>query len=349
MPKPASIAEHVELAPYTTMQVGGVCDYFVPAGDVATVMEACAWAEDEGVEVLVLGEGSNVIVSDEPLHRLVIKVEIPGFEVVAEDDESATVEIGAGEHWDGVVDRAVKRGWAGIEAMSMIPGTAGATPVQNAGAYGQEIADTLVLVEAYDRQEHRVVTLAPGSCGFGYRDSAFKHELAGRYVIVGITLRLSKKAPAEPTYASLKRYLEAHETPRPTLAQIRSAVMSVRSKILPDPSVVPNAGSFFKNPIVEPYVLERLRRRYPDMPAYEYGDGYKLAAGWLLDQCGLKGAEYFGLRLHADHALVITNPHHAGYADLVKLVEFIVAKVDDKFGVRLEPEPLFISSENRQW
>ena len=341
---PKGLQEHVEMAAYTTMRVGGACDFFVAVQDVASMRAACDWAEAQGVQVFVLGEGSNVIVGDEPIHRLVMKMEIPGFEVTHEDERSVTVEIGAGEHWDGVVERTVKMGLTGIEAMSMIPGTAGATPVQNAGAYGQEIADTLISVQAYDRQAHEMVTLSRADCGFGYRDSAFKHESAGRYVIVGITLHLSKSAPKPPTYARLKHYLDEQGLHNPDVAQIRTAVMTVRSRILPDPSVVPNSGSFFKNPIVSGRELERLRARYPEMPAYEYGGQYKLAAGWLLDTCGFKGAEHFGLRLHSAHALVITNPGHAGYAALVKLVDYIKAKVHDKFGVTLEPEPEFVTS-----
>jgi len=325
------------------MRVGGPCDFFAEVDDVAGVAAACEWAGEQEIEVFVLGEGSNVIVSDAGLHRLVLKIEIPGFEVIDEDDESATLQIGAGEHWDHVVERAVKLDLAGIEAMSMIPGTAGATPVQNAGAYGQEIANTLVEVQAYDRLIHKMATLNREECGFGYRDSAFKGAMSGRYVIVGVTLKLSKQPPAEPTYASLKRYLEAQDIHKPNVAQIRSAVMAVRARILPDPSVVPNAGSFFKNPIVNKRELDRLRLPYPDMPAFEFGDDYKLAAGWLLDQCGLKGAEHYGLKLHSGHALVITNPNHAGYADLMKLVEYVVAVVYDRFGVTLEPEPQFIT------
>jgi UDP-N-acetylmuramate dehydrogenase len=331
------------MAPLTTMQVGGTCDYFAVVNDVAGVAAACDWAEAEGHDVFVLGEGSNLIVSDTPLHRLVIKMEILGFEVEHEDATTMTIRVGAGEHWDDVVERSVKMGLAGIEAMSMIPGTAGATPVQNAGAYGQEIADTLVEVEAYDRQTHQMVTLARDECGFGYRTSTFKGQLAGRYVIVELTLALSKEAPKAPTYASLKRYLAEQEIEAPTVAQIRTAVMAVRARILPDPSVVPNAGSFFKNPIVSKRELDRILLRHPDMPYYDYEESYKLAAGWLLDTCGFKGAEHFGLRMHAGHALVITNPEHAGYGDLVKLVDLVVAKVRDKFGVTLEPEPLFIS------
>ena len=340
---PRNLQKQVEVAPYTTMHVGGPCDYFVTVDDVAGVVAACEWAAEQEIEVFVLGEGSNVIVSDAELHRLVMKIEIPGFEVASEDDAAAMIQLGAGEHWDNAVARSVKLNLAGIEAMSMIPGTAGAAPVQNAGAYGQEIADTLVEVQAYDRSEHKIVALAHEECGFGYRNSAFKGEMAGRYVIVGVTLKLSKSTPKEPTYASLKRYLEAKGIDQPNVAQIRSAVMAVRAKILPDPSVVPNTGSFFKNPIVNKRELDRLRLPYPDMPAFEFGDDYKLAAGWLLDQCGLKGAEYYGLKLHSGHALVITNPNHAGYEDLMKLVEYVVAVVYDKFGVTLEPEPQFIA------
>ncbi len=339
---PKDLRKQVEMAPYTTMRVGGVCDYFVTVSDVASVRAACDWAEARGLELFVLGEGSNVIVSDSPLHRLVMKMEILGFEVASEDETQVMIEVGAGEHWDNVVERSVAMGLSGIEAMSMIPGTAGATPVQNAGAYGQEIADTLVEVEAYDRQAHEMVTLPREACGFGYRTSAFKEALAGRYVIVGMKLRLSKAAPKPPTYASLKRLLDEQGVERPTVAQIRAGVMKIRAKVLPDPSIVPNSGSFFKNPIVEKRVLDDLRKDYPELPAFEYEGGYKLAAGWLLDACGLKGEEHFGLRLHAGHALVITNPEHAGYEDLVKLVDFIVTKVRDKFGVTLEPEPQFI-------
>ncbi|HEX3082053.1 MAG TPA: UDP-N-acetylmuramate dehydrogenase [Candidatus Saccharimonadia bacterium] len=338
-----NLKEHIVLAPYTTMQVGGPCDFFVTVDDVAGVRAACDWAEARGVPVFVLGEGSNIIVSDKIVHRLVMKMEIPGFEVVAEDDETATLEIGAGEHWDGVVERTVELGLAGIEAMSMIPGTAGATPVQNAGAYGQEVADTLVNVTAYDREKHKVVALEREDCGFGYRTSAFKRELAGRYVIVGITLRLSKRPPKPPTYTSLRRYLEARHIEQPTLKQIRSAVMAVRANVLPDPSVVPNSGSFFKNPIVNEQELERIKLRHPGVPYFEYGEDYKLAAGWLLEACGFKGAEHYGLQHWHGHALVITNPKQAGYGDLVKLVDLVVTKVRDKFGVTLEPEPLFIS------
>jgi UDP-N-acetylmuramate dehydrogenase len=340
--KQDQVQEHVELAPLTTMKVGGRADVMVRARHRADVEAACNLASERGLPVFVLGEGSNIVVSDGAVHRLVLKMEIPGFAKVSEDAESMTVAVGAGEHWDDVVKRAVELNLAGIEAMSMIPGTAGAAPVQNAGAYGQEVADTLVEVEAYDIAEREFVTIPRNDCGFGYRTSRFKTDWAGRYIITSMTLRLRKGGPAQPSYESLKRWLAEHHIAEPTLEQIREGVMTVRARILPDPSVVPNTGSFFKNPIVDEAVVKRLEEQFEKVPSFKYGDKYKLAAGWILEQCGFKGAEYFGLKMWTNHALVITNPDGAGYDDLVKLVELIVRTAQEKFGITLEPEPLFV-------
>jgi UDP-N-acetylmuramate dehydrogenase len=337
------LQEHVALAPYTTMKVGGPADYLLPVKSREAVKEACDWAIREKIPVFVLGEGSNIVVKGAPLHKLVLKIELKGIEKVAETKDSLTMRIGAGEHWDGVVERAVKLGLSGIEAMSMIPGTTGAAPVQNAGAYGQEIADTLVELEAYDTAAQTFVVLEPADCDFGYRMSAFKASAAGRYVITNVTLKLSKKQPARPTYESLKRWLDEHGIAEPTVEQIREGVMAVRARILPDPSVVPNSGSFFKSPIVSAAKLADIEREYKKVPSYKYGDRYKIAAGWIVEQCGFKGAEHFGLKIWDNHALVITNPNGATYEDLQRMVELIVAKAKDKFGIELEPEPLFVS------
>lgn len=340
------LKEHVRLAPYTTMHIGGPARYFVVARSLGELRAAGDWAATQQVPVFVLGEGSNIVVSEDPAPRLVVKLEMRGFEVLGEDEASATIRVGAGEHWDDVVQRSVEMGLSGIEAMSKIPGTAGAAPVQNAGAYGQEIADTLVEIEAYDLQQRALVTLPRTKCGFSYRASNFKGpggKWAGRYAIVSVTLKLSKRPPAEVTYASLRRYLDEHDLNHPSVAQIREAVTAIRARILPDPSVVPNSGSFFKNPMVDAQTLADLKARFPGLPSFAYGDKFKLSAGWILDQCGFKGAEHFGLRLWANHALVITNPNNAEYVDLVKLVELMVGTVEEKFGITLAPEPEFIS------
>jgi UDP-N-acetylmuramate dehydrogenase len=338
----ADLKEHAELAPLTTMKVGGTADWFLAARTPEAVKQACDFAAGRGLPVFPLGEGSNIIVSEQPLHVLVLKVEIPGFEKLRETRDAVELKIGAGEHWDSVVERAVKLGLSGIESMSAIPGTAGATPVQNVGAYGQEIANTLTELEAYDMRQRGFVTLKAADCGFSYRNSIFKGESIGRYVITSITLKLSKKPPAEPTYASLKKWLTENDRENPSLEQIREGVMAVRKRLLPDPSVVPNTGSFFKNPIVTKEVLARLEAEFKKVPSYPYGDRYKIAAGWIVEQCGFKGQEHFGLKLWPEHALVITNPNGARFADLEKLVDLIVRTVQEKFGLTLEPEPLFV-------
>jgi UDP-N-acetylmuramate dehydrogenase len=339
----SNLQQHVKLAAFTTMKVGGAADYFLVVKTVAAIKEACDWAAEQNLPVFVLGEGSNLVVSDDPIHRLVLKVEIPGVEKLSETKADVTWRIGAGEHWDSVVERSVKLGLAGIEAMSMIPGTVGAAPVQNAGAYGQEIADTMVELEAYDMARREFVKLSRADCDFGYRTSRFKTDAAGRYVITYVTLRLSRTSPKRPTYDSLKRYLDEHDIDEPTIEQIRAGVMAVRTRILPDPSVVPNSGSFFKSPIVSADKLAEIEKHFTKVPSYRYGDDYKIAAGWIVEQCGFKGSEHFGLKIWENHALVITNPHHAGYGDLKRLVDLIVGAAREKFGVTLEPEPLFLS------
>lgn len=336
------VQEQVAMAPYTTMQVGGPVDFFVPVRSEKAVVQACDWAAEQHLPVFVLGEGSNIVAGEGPLHVLVVKMEIQGFEKVAETRDTVTLKIGAGEHWDSVVERTVKLGLSGIEAMSMIPGTAGAAPVQNAGAYGQEVADTLVELEAYDMRRREFVVLARADCDFGYRTSTFKTDNAGRYVICSITLKLSKREPAQPTYESLKRWLDVHGIDQPTIEQIREGVMAVRARILPDPSVVPNSGSFFESPIVNADKLAEIEAKYNKVPSFKYGEKYKIPAGWIVEQCGFKGSEHFGLKVWDNHALVITNPHRAQFADLMKLVDLIVKTAREKFGLTLEPEPLFL-------
>jgi UDP-N-acetylmuramate dehydrogenase len=344
MTKPSGLKEKVELAPLTTMQVGGPADFLVPVRNEDEVAAACEWAAHQQLPVFVLGEGSNVVVSDAPVHRLVVKMEIRGLETLLTQGDYDVLRIGAGEHWDDVVKRTVEMGLAGIEAMSMIPGTAGGAPVQNAGAYGQEIADTLVEVRAYDMQEHKFVILARAECGLAYRTSKFRGEWAGRFVITSFVLRLSKQPPPPPTYASLQRYLDDQGIDRPTLQQIRDGVMAVRARVLPDPSVVPNTGSFFKNPIVSTSKLHELEKRFENVVSFPYQDKFKIGAGWILEQCGYtKGLERDGLKIWRDHALVITNPNHASYEDLMKLVREIKAAAKQKMGLELEMEPLLVS------
>ena len=301
-------------------------------------------ARKENLPIFVLGGGSNVITHDEVFEGIVLLNKIKGFEVISETDETTDVKIGAGEVWDEVVEKAIELGLQGIEAMSGIPGTAGAAPVQNVGAYGQEIADTLISLEAYDSKTDTIVTISADECDFSYRNSIFRDKEKGRYCILNITLRLNKAEPKPPYYASLQRYIDENDIREVNLSVIRVAVLNIRSEKLPDPAELPSAGSFFKNALVEKWKLEELQREYSDIPNYAMSDGrYKIPTGWLIDKAGLRGYRSHGMRVYEKNALVLVNDSATGYDDLAAIREEIVQIVFDKFGIKIEQEPLELS------
>jgi UDP-N-acetylmuramate dehydrogenase len=230
---------------------------------------------------------------------------------------------------------------SGIEAMSAIPGTTGAAPVQNVGAYGQEIADTLISLEAYDRDTDSFVTLQNEACKFSYRQSIFRGEAAGRYVITSVTLTLYKAAPQPPFYAAVQTYFDEHSITMYTPQIIRDAVIAIRSEKLPDPTVLPNTGSFFKNAVIEDWQLADLKKAYPDIPAYDMPDGhFKIPTGWLIEQVGFKGKTLHGMRVHDKNALVLINESAKSYNDLAAARDEIIGKVRDTFRITIEQEPL---------
>lgn len=337
------IFESVSLRDYSTMHLGGEARFLTIIDTTEQLAEAVQWAGQKQLPILVLGGGSNVIFRDEGFAGLVIINRIAGFEVTQEDDKGATVKIGAGENWDSVVARTVNMGLSGIEFLSAIPGSAGATPVQNVGAYGAEIAQTLLELAAYNLTTHQFETLSNADCHFTYRNSIFKSPHNRHYIITSITLRLNKTIPKPPFYASLQRYLDEHgiTTFRPQI--IRDAVVAVRSQRLPDPSIIPNTGSFFKNPIVERDVFEKVYALHPEMPFYEVGQNQiKMLAGWLVDNAGLKGYEAHGMATYEKNALVLVNESATSYNDLAAFRDEICEKVRAKFGVTLEQEPELI-------
>ena len=227
--------------------------------------------------------------------------------------------------------------------MSAIPGTAGAAPVQNVGAYGQEIADTLVSLDAYDSQTDRFVSLQNADCGFSYRHSIFRGDAAGRYIITNITVKLYKTPPQPPFYKAIEDYFAAHNITLFTPQIIRDAVVAIRADKLPDPTVTPNTGSFFKNAIVEDWQLTDLRKEYPDIPTYDMPDGnFKVPTGWLIEQVGLKGTTLHGMRVHDKNALVLINESATSYQDLASARDEIIGAVRDKFRITISQEPLEI-------
>jgi len=335
------IHSNIPLKNFTTMKLGGPAKIIAEAHTDADVAEIYTDAKLKSLPVFVLGGGSNVIAKDEGFDGVVIRIRIPGFEVIKDEPGSATIKIGAGENWDEAVRRITDLNLSGVECLSAVPGTAGAAPVQNIGAYGQEIADTLESLTAYDSQQDTFVTLTASDCGLSYRNSIFRDSEKGRYVITSITLKLSKNQPAPPFYENLQKYLDENNIHIYDVKTIRRAIINIRTNKLPDPKLLPNSGSFFKNAIIEDWQLSDLRKTNPDMPAYDMGEGkFKLSTGWMIEQTGLKGQLIHGMRVHDKNALVLINESANSYLDLALARQEIIDAVRNKFNVTIEQEPL---------
>lgn len=293
--------------------------------------------------VLWLGGGSNVLfMQDYP--GLVVRMATRGIEVVADDGDTVRVRTQAGEVWHDFVQHTLALGLSGLENLSLIPGTVGAAPVQNIGAYGVEVKQSIVEVDVFDLETQRFAVLSRDDCRFAYRDSLFKQAGKGRYVITAVTFALSRRFTPQLRYGDLKNVAE-------TLAQgglltpqlVAEAVCRIRRSKLPDPAELGNCGSFYKNPVVSAEQAAALRQRYPSLPEYPQADGsVKLAAGWLIDQCGLKGRQEGGAAVHDRQALVLVNRSRATAADVARLSEHICRSVQQRFGVDLEPEPIWL-------
>ena len=337
------IHTNIPLKNLTTMKLGGPARFFAEAHSPAEVQALYQNAHSKNIPVFVLGGGSNVIARDEGYSGLVIRVKIPGFEIIANDLNTTTIKIGAGENWDAVVAKTVEMRLSGIEALSGIPGYAGGAPVQNLGAYGQEIADTLVSLEAYDTQTNSFSTLQNEQCEFSYRHSIFRGSQSGRYIITSITLKLSKNLPSPPFYDSLQTYFDEHTISLFTQQTVRDAVLAIRADKLPNPAEHPNSGSFFKNAFVENWQLAELTQQFPDIKSYDMGNGTaKIPTGWLIDKVGLKGTVSHGIRVNDKNALVLINDSATSYADLAAARDEIAGKVRDTFQIFIEQEPLEI-------
>lgn len=324
------------------MQLGGTAAYAVGVRSRMDVAMACAWASKRNLPCLMIGSGSNIIWKDGSFNGLILVNQIKRFEMIQEDEANVYVNIGAGESWDDTVARCVDAGLTGIEALSFIPGTAGATPVQNVGAYGQEIANVLVSVEAYDTQTSNFLNIPVGECGFGYRTSRFKTTDRGRFYITGLTLHLTKGNPEPPFYASLQKFLDDNHVTHYTPQIIRDAVIAIRNSKLPDPRKIANNGSFFANPIIEEALFVQLVANYEDIPHWPAGAGrVKLSAAWLLDQAGFKDFHdpETGMATWSKQSLVMINEHAKSTADLLKFKQKMVDAVKAKFDVTLAQEP----------
>jgi UDP-N-acetylmuramate dehydrogenase len=337
-----NIQQNVSLAAYSTMRLGGPAAYLADITNRGEIAEAWQWAKTQNLPVIMIGGGSNIVWRDEGYPGLVLVNKILGYEVLQEDDVNVYLNIGAGENWDSVVARTVDAGLTGIEALSLIPGSAGATPVQNVGAYGQEIAQTLVTVEAFDTQAEKLINIQNGDCGFSYRNSRFKAGDRGRFFITGISLNLTKRLPLPPYYGSVQAYFDEHGVTEVTPPLLRQAVIAIRSSKLPDPAQVRNCGSFFANPIINASDLAQLRSKFPNVPVWPLSDGQaKIPAAWLIEQVGMK--DYHdkdtGMSTWPHQPLVLVNDNAKSAADLLAFKQKIVDAVQAKFAITLVQEP----------
>lgn len=349
------IQQNVSLKDHITFELDIQARYFCEATSVKQLLEVLSWAGRQNIAYFLLGGGSNTIFANDFYDGLVIKLEITGRKVNEQSDADVLIEVGAGEIWDEIVDWSVTQGWSGLELLSAIPGRCGGAPVQNIGAYGQELANALDSVEAIDTTTMRLVNLQNADCQFSYRSSVFKTSQCGRYIITAIRLRLSKSDPPAPTYHDLVKSFAEQNVTRPTAQQIRQAVIAIRRAKLPDPKIIPNVGSFFKNPIItlaqfaqllgEFPQIDQLRSGWSQKPYWRIDDSHiKVSAAWLIEQSGLKGFALKHVKVDDKHALILENTGGASSQELLELRDIIINKVSNKFGIALEVEPDIVSS-----
>lgn len=351
---PIKLQEKVPLAPYTTLGIGGPARFFCEAKTEDEVAETAKLAHDRGLPLFVLGGGSNLLVSDAGFDGLVMRVGVVGSMRESREGAHVLLEAGAGGNWDEFVRYTVDRGYAGIECLAGIPGDVGGTPVQNVGAYGQEVAETIVNVRAYDFESRTFVDLDHKACHFGYRRSLFNAEARGRYIVTAVTYRLLQGGEPALRYADVKRHFAAQTErgEKPTLRQVYDGVRAIREQkgMLAGQGGADgrSAGSFFKNPVVPsatlPQIALKAGCRSEEVPHYPAGDGVvKLAAAWLVEQAGFhKGFAMSRAAISPRHTLALVNLGGATAAELIALRDAVVTAIQDKFAVHLEQEPVML-------
>jgi UDP-N-acetylmuramate dehydrogenase len=335
--------QNVPLKDFSTMRLGGIGSFAVEVTSKSELETALIWADEQNMPAIMIGDGSNIVWKDEGFQGILIINKIMGYEVLERDEENFFITVGSGENWDSVVERSVQAGLTGIEGLSWVPGTAGATPVQNVGAYGQEIADVFVSAEVYDREKKAITLISKYDCEFGYRTSRLKSVDHGRYFITAITLHLQKKNPEPPFYPSLQHYFTEHNITEITPKAVRAAVIEIRKSKLPDPAKVANNGSFFANPVVDEGTLVQIQANYPDVVFWrnESAGTAKLSAAWLIEKAGFKDFHdtETGMATWPTQSLVLVNEKATSTADLLKFIEKIRTAVLQKFEVTLKQEP----------
>jgi len=330
------IQENISLKPYNSFGINVTARKFASFNGIDDVAELIESAANQ--PTFILGGGSNILLTKN-FDGFVLKNEIKGIQKIREDDEYVYVRAGAGENWHSFVLTCIQNNWCGVENLSLIPGNIGASPMQNIGAYGVEIKDVFEELEAYHIHDHITRKFSLAECGFGYRESVFKQQYRNQFVILHVTYRLRKQAVLNTSYGAIEQELDKMGVISPTIKDVSDAVIHIRSSKLPDPKVIGNAGSFFKNPTVGTEKFAYIKSGFPTVIGYENPDGsIKLAAGWMIEQCGWKGYRKGDAGCHDKQALVLVNYGNAKGSDINELATEIIKTVSKKFGVELEKE-----------
>ncbi len=330
------IEKSVDLKSYNTFGISVLCNEFATFSSRDEISELLA--QKESKELLILGGGSNVLFTKN-FQGIVLKNEIKGVSLISETESDVIVKCGAGEQWHTFVLRMIEKNYAGIENLSLIPGSVGASPMQNIGAYGVEIKDVFHSLEAFHIPTGEIHTFDAKDCAFGYRESVFKRALKNQYIITSVSFKLAKNGKVNTSYGAIESELVKMNVSNPTIRDISNAVISIRSSKLPDPKKIGNAGSFFKNPVIEKTQLENVLTIYPDAPHYPAGNEHvKIAAGWLIEKCGWKGKTLGTCGVHSLQALVLVNYGGSTGQEVLNLSTQIIQDVHNTFGIELERE-----------
>ncbi|MCX6204118.1 MAG: UDP-N-acetylmuramate dehydrogenase [Bacteroidetes bacterium] len=331
------IAENISLQALHTFGCNEKAQYFNTIQSIEDIATHIQWAKEKKLPYLILGAGSNLLFT-KTFEGLVLKMEITGIKKVQETASEVFLSVGAGENWHHFVSYCVHKGWGGVENLSLIPGTVGAAPIQNIGAYGVEAKDCIESVTAYDTTMSSFVTLTNSHCLFGYRSSLFKHE-KNRYIITSVQFILQKQPIFRTEYGAIKEVLHQKNNKQPSVEAISNAVIQIRTEKLPDPKKIGNAGSFFKNPTISKSEFENLIALFPKIIAFPISDElYKIAAGWLIETCGWKGLQKGNVGCYEKQSLVIVNYNHATGKEIYDFSEEIIQSVQSKFNILLERE-----------
>ena len=333
-----NIIENYPLLKLNTFGIDVKAKYFTSINTINELIEVTKTNVFKDLELLILGGGSNILFTKD-FDGLVILNNIKGKEIIDQNQQSIFLKIGAGENWHELVMYCVDNGWGGIENLSLIPGNTGTAPMQNIGAYGVEIKETFVELEALEISSGKIVKFNNSDCEFGYRESVFKNKMKNQYIILNITLELKKNPVLNINYGDVKAILESQNIKNPAIKEVSNAIISIRQSKLPDPKKIGNSGSFFKNPIVSLNLLELIKKKYPNVVNYEINENeFKIAAGWLIERAGWKGKKFNNYGIHEKQALVLVNYGLANGMEIFELSEKIILDIKDKFGIKLERE-----------